>query len=168
MIEIESDLGLSATIDIKAVLSGADKETVLPTLDGNLINHEYLNGKIVLIDFWYIQCPPCRRELPALSELSKMYPGKEVIILSIARDPASDIIEYDLDHSDENVHIISGAKPYLANNQMFNFPFKVLLDPEGQMVYSFLGGKKTSTPVKDFVEDMSGKINTLIAATVLP
>jgi len=149
-INLDSDLGLSTAIDLKAILSGEDKETVLPTINGELINHDFLIGKIVLIDFWYINCPPCRRELPALSEISKLYPDKEVIILSISRDDASAIREYDL------------------NEYRFSFPFKVLIGPEGRIVHSYIGGKKTLTPVKDFVEEMSSKIDVLIAETDVP
>lgn len=160
-VDIQNDLGLYHTIDLRAMLSGEDKESIVASIDGQLIDHAYLSGKIVLIDFWFIRCHPCRRELPALSELSKMYPNKEIIILSICRDDASSIKEYDMDHSDTNIHIIANAHPRLTNEGVFNFPFKALINPKGEIVYSFLGGKKTVTPVEDFVEDMSSKIDAL-------
>ena len=160
-IDIRSDLGLSNTIHLKSILSGEDKLSTLASIDGQLIDHAYLEGKIVLIDFWYIRCPPCRRELPALSELSKLYPGKEVVILSICRDNAESIREFGLDHSADNVHIIANAEVRLTNDMVFNYPFKALLNSDGDLLYSFLGGKRTDTPVADMVADMSEKINHL-------
>ena len=167
-VDIQSDMGLASTIDLKAMLSGEDKNSMLASIDGQIINHEYLNGKIVLIDFWFIRCQPCRRELPALTELSKKYPDKEIIILSICRDGADSIIDYDMDHSAANVHIIADAHPRLTNDKIFNYPFKALINPEGEIVYSFLGGKKTSTPVEDYVSDMSSRIDALRSYATAP
>ena len=167
-VDIQNDLGFSHTIDLKTILSGEDKTSMLASIDGQIIDHAYLSGKIVLIDFWFIRCHPCRRELPALTELSKKYPNKEIIILSISRDDADSIIEYDMDHSSANVHIIANAHPRLTNEGVFNFPFKALINPAGEIVYSFLGGKKTATPVEDFVEDMSSKIDALRMYAALP
>ena len=44
---------------------------------------------------------------------------------------------------------------------VFNYPFKALLNSDGDLLYSFLGGKRTDTPVADMVADMSEKINHL-------
>jgi len=166
-IDIQNDLGIPTTINLKAILSGEDKVSTLASTNGQLIDHAYLEGKIVLIDFWFIRCHPCRRELPALTELSKLYPNQEVVILSIARDGIDDIIAYDMDHSGNNVHIIADASPRLTNDRVFNFPFKALINPMGEIVYSFVGGKKTDTPVEDFVADISSKIEALRAVAVL-
>jgi len=167
-VDIQGDLGLSYTVDLKSMLSGEDKASVLSSIDGQLIDHSYLSGKIVLIDFWFIRCHPCRRELPALTVLSEKYPNKEIIILSISRDDPESIKEYDMDHSGASVHIIANAHPRMTNDDTFNFPFKALINPAGEIVYSFLGGKKTATPVEDFVDDMSSKIDALRTYAGLP
>jgi len=160
-VDIHNEIGIAATIDLKAILSGEDKESMLASIDGQIINHEYLAGKIVLIDFWFIRCHPCRRELPAFRELSKMYPNKEIIILSICRDGADSIMEYDLDHSADNIHIIADAHPRLINDGRFSFPFKALINTNGQVANTSLGGRKTDKPVEELVTRMSGMIDEM-------
>ena len=167
-IDLEGDYGLTSTIDLKKMISGEDPNATLASTDGVLINYDYLKDKIVVIDFWFIRCEPCRKELPALELLGKMFPGKEVVILSICRDAYQDIQEYNLDHSSTNIHIIADAQTRLTNDQIFNYPYKVLVNRDGDIVYSFLGGKKTDTPVEDLVADLSQKINTLKGHTLLP
>lgn len=164
-IDIAGDLGIASTVDIKSMLNGSDLYASMATLDGEMIDHAYLTGKIVILDFWYIGCPPCRRELPALSELSKLYPGKEVVILSLCRDSAKDIREHGLDHSSHNVHIIPNAQPRSTGIYNFRYPFKALVDTSGELVYSFLGAPKTNTPVDDLVADLSNKIEILMSRT---
>lgn len=161
-LEIRSELGLSDYINLKDFFIGVDPSASLYSIDGHEINHAYLEGKVVLLDFWYIKCGPCRRELPALTELSRMFDGREVVILSFSRDAADEIIEYDLDHTFLNVHVIADVYPHLSNDLEFRFPFKALVDPTGRLVYSFLGGKKTDTPVADFIKDFGSKIEVLL------
>src|SRR6187402_3056684 len=36
-------------------------------IDGNKINTKNLEGKIIVLNFWFINCPPCRMEMPELS-----------------------------------------------------------------------------------------------------
>jgi len=60
----------------------------LPTLDGQTLSLEELQGKVVLIDFWATWCGPCRMELP---HVQKIYDdlkdeGLEVLAISNERE----------------------------------------------------------------------------------
>lgn len=41
---------------------------------GKLWTHETIRGKVTLINFWYIGCEPCIREMPWLNSLKEKYP----------------------------------------------------------------------------------------------
>ncbi len=43
-------------------------------------------GKIVVVDYWSTQCPPCMKEFPHLVELSRKYPAEQVVCLSASLD----------------------------------------------------------------------------------
>lgn len=43
-------------------------------------------GKVVLVDMWFIQCPPCREELEYTPALKSRFKDKDVIFLNIARE----------------------------------------------------------------------------------
>jgi len=42
-----------------------------------------LKGKVVLIDFWAVWCPPCVASIPTLREWSDSYKDKGVVILGV-------------------------------------------------------------------------------------
>lgn len=52
----------------------ADREAPVefagPTVDGGEIGSADLAGQVVVVNFWYAGCPPCRLEAPILAELS--------------------------------------------------------------------------------------------------
>jgi len=58
----------------------------LTTIDGKTITLESLAGKVVLLDFWAVWCPPCHRALPHLQKLVREYAGQPFVVLSISLD----------------------------------------------------------------------------------
>src|SRR5512138_3188386 len=43
-------------------------------------------GKVILLNFWATWCPPCRKELPALSEIANDMKGKDFQMIGISVD----------------------------------------------------------------------------------
>ncbi len=54
----------------------------LPALNGPQVNLEALRGKDVLVNVWATWCGPCRREMPALAQLSRAM-GSRLSIVAI-------------------------------------------------------------------------------------
>jgi peroxiredoxin len=52
----------------------------LKRLDGTALTLSDLRGKAVIVDFWDTWCPPCRRALPHLEELSQTYRDDLVVV----------------------------------------------------------------------------------------
>ena len=46
-------------------------------------------GKVAVLDFWSMNCPPCVRALPEVAELAKEFAGKGVVFAGVNLDPAS-------------------------------------------------------------------------------
>ncbi|HEV8484756.1 MAG TPA: TlpA disulfide reductase family protein [Blastocatellia bacterium] len=85
------------------------------TIAGVKVDPASLGGKITVLDFWFIGCPPCRAERPKLNELAVEF-GDRVRFLSFA-----------LDQPD-------ALKTYLTSN-----PFKYEIVPESQQIARSFG-----------------------------
>lgn len=89
----------------------------LPLLDGGEKDIAQLRGKLVLVNFWAIWCPPCVEELPSLQRLhdKRESAGLEILAVEVGDAPER-------------------VKDFLADKAVF---FPVLLDPEGKALASW-------------------------------
>ncbi len=64
-------------------------------IDGNTVSLEQLKGKIIILNFWFIACKPCREEIPDLNKLVDKYKDNhEIVFIAIALDDKSSIKEF--------------------------------------------------------------------------
>ncbi|HEY1113431.1 MAG TPA: TlpA disulfide reductase family protein [Chitinophagaceae bacterium] len=104
-------------------------------LEGNLHNLKDLKGKVVVINFWFINCPPCRMEIPDLNELVAQYShNKDVVFLGIALDDRYRLEEF-LRIIPFRYHIIENGRNLAEGNNVKAFPTHVVLDREGKILF---------------------------------
>ncbi|WP_140937882.1 TlpA family protein disulfide reductase [Sphingobacterium lumbrici] len=51
-------------------------------VDGMPYDLSQLKGKVVVLNFWFIGCAPCKREMPELNKLVEKYEAKDVVFLA--------------------------------------------------------------------------------------
>jgi peroxiredoxin len=59
----------------------------LRDLAGNVVSLAQHRGKVVLLNFWATWCGPCRVEMPAMEQLYRTFPRRELEILAVSTDP---------------------------------------------------------------------------------
>ena len=60
-------------------------------LDGGTLSLAALRGHVVLLDFWAVNCPPCRIEMPALETIHRRYARRGLQVIGVTEmDPARD------------------------------------------------------------------------------
>jgi RNA polymerase sigma factor (sigma-70 family) len=59
-------------------------------LDGKPMELANFRGKVVVLDFWWSWCLPCRRNLPVLKEVAAKYADKGVVIFGVACEARSE------------------------------------------------------------------------------
>jgi peroxiredoxin len=66
----------------------AAPEVTVQDFDGKQVTLAAYKGKVVLVDFWATNCPPCLKEFPAMKQLYAKYhkQGLEVIGISLDAD----------------------------------------------------------------------------------
>lgn len=84
-------LALVSGCDRGAVPANADRVAPDFTVsDGeNTIHLANYRGKVVLLNLWWSQCPPCIQETPALEQLQRDRPDLAILAISIDEDPGS-------------------------------------------------------------------------------
>jgi len=60
-------------------------------LDGGTLSLASLRGRVVLLDFWAVACPPCRIEMPRLEEIHRRHAGRGLEVVGVTEmDPPRD------------------------------------------------------------------------------
>ena len=97
-------------------------------IDGKKLKSKELAGKVVVINFWFIGCPPCRTEIPALNDLALKYRNDpDVVFIAIALDGEGDIRRF-VKSSPFNYHLVSDGKYFAGLYRIHLFPTNLVLD----------------------------------------
>ena len=63
----------------------------LQMIDGSVTSFSDYKGKLLVINFWYINCGPCIAEMPYLNDLVNQYQNENVNFLALSFDSSQDI-----------------------------------------------------------------------------
>lgn len=106
------------------------------SLTGEQVSTSDLRGHVVLVNFWATDCPTCVKEMPSMVTTYNKYQkhGLEFVAVAMRHDPPNYVINY----TEKNA-----------------LPFRVALDPMGQLAKAFGEVKLTPTTI---VIDKRGNI----------
>lgn len=97
------------------------------------------NNKIYVINFWFINCPPCKQEIPELNELVKKYKDNtEVVFLAVALDEKYELKEF-LKTMPFLYHIVDGGRYYASKYGVQSFPTHVVVGKDGLVKFQTMG-----------------------------
>lgn len=103
-------------------------------------------GKNLLVNFWAPWCPPCVQEMPELSELQGEHAGKNLQIIGIGIDSASNIASFAGKFKIAYPVYVSGMSGTDLSRHFGNtsggLPFTVLIGADGQVKKTYLGRLK--------------------------
>jgi thiol-disulfide isomerase/thioredoxin len=112
------------------------------TLAGNKLDLEKLKGKVVVLNFWFIGCAPCRVEIPGLNTLVEEYRDKDVVFIAFALDKAPKLKEF-LQEKPFNYQIVPEGNELASAYGVKVFPTHIIINPQGQIEYFLTGGNET-------------------------
>ena len=113
---------------------------------GETVSRSDHDGEVVVLNFWYAACPPCRLEAPELEKLNKSYADKGVEFLGVnVRDQADTSLAFArtfdvtypsvVDANDGAVQLALAGT--IAPNAG---PTTIVLDKQGRIAARILGG----------------------------
>lgn len=131
------------------------------TIDGESVSNEGFAGQVVVLNFWYAACPPCRVEAPDLEALHQQFDGEGAVFLGVnVRDQAETAQGFEkefgitypsvIDTNDGN--LLFAFAGTVAPNAV---PTTLVIDKQGRVAARFLG----------LIEEPS-TLETIIAETI--
>ena len=116
-------------------------------------------GQVVVLNFWYASCAPCRAEAPDLQKLSEQFDGQGASFLGVnVRDRAANAIAFSdtygitypsvMDVDDGSLQLaFSGSIPPNA------VPTTLVLDESGRVAARILGRVSSPSILETFIRD---------------
>jgi thiol-disulfide isomerase/thioredoxin len=133
-------LGANAQIRKTEQMSKLDSGQTFHFVDmrdiyGKEIKAGSLTGKIVVINFWFIGCPPCRYEIPQLSKIADDYKNnKDVVFIAIAIDSAGALKEF-LKNNAFNYQLIGDGTELHNYYGVKTCPLSLVINKAGTIIF---------------------------------
>ena len=111
-------------------------------LNGQWVEAEAFDGRVLLVNFWATWCAPCRREMPVLQQASERH-GDRLAVVGIALDEPLPVTEF-VSEMEISYPILVGAADVLATQKAWGnasggLPYTVLVDRDGVIRWQHLG-----------------------------
>ena len=144
-------------------IAPADREAPVSfageTDSGETVSSDDYAGEVLVLNFWYAGCPPCRVEAPDLEKLNASFAGEGVSFLGVnVRDQAAQSLSFAeefgitypsvMDADDGNLLLaFSGT---VAPNAV---PTTLVIDKEGRVASRILGGIEGTSNLRTLIND---------------
>ena len=127
-------------------------------MNGNKINTKNLVGKIIVLNYWFIKCPPCVREMPELNHLVETYKtDSSVVFIAIALDQKYDLEQF-LKTTPFEYTIVHEGRFIADQNKITSYPTNVVIDQQGKVYFHSSGlFMNTAYWINKSIEELRGK-----------
>jgi len=103
------------------------------TLAGAAIDTAALTGRITVLDFWFIGCPPCKAERPKLNAIVDEF-GDKVRFVGFALDPAAALQKYQAE-TPFKYEIVPNSETIARAFGVDSYPRHMVIDRGGKIVW---------------------------------
>lgn len=105
------------------------------TIDGKTYTPQELNGKVLVVNFWFVGCPACIYEMPKLNDLAGKFVGRDdVLFISMTGDPAGKVKKY-LQKEKFDYQTVADAMPLMKTVVFGGYPKNFVVSKDGHIVY---------------------------------
>ncbi len=141
-------------------------EFSVETIDGKSLNPNVLQGKIVVMNFWFESCPPCRNDLPGLNRLVEYFKNEEVVFIAFGRDRKESIQAFIEKEPFNYLHVADCFNNGILDQfcSLGGFPANMVFDKNGKLVYLASGGTLDDALQDEKFEQLKPVIEKLLVA----
>ena len=145
--------------EIKAADRGEPISFESVTDSGDDVSSDDYAGKVLVLNFWYAGCPPCRVEAPELDEVNQAFAGQDVAFLGVnVRDQAAQSLSfaetlgvtYPSVIDADNGNLLLAFAGTVAPNAV---PTTLVIDKQGRVAARFLGAIDGPSSLRTIIND---------------
>lgn len=115
-------------------------------LNGNKYKLKDLEGKVVVLNFWFVACNPCRMEIPELNRLADEYKdSSKVVFLAVALNPTYEVEKF-LEKIPFHYNIISDGRYISSLYRITGYPTHAVIDKTGKVIFHATGYGAATLP----------------------
>ncbi len=114
----------------------------LPAKDGGKISlaSATQGKKLVLLNFWFAACPPCREEFPVLEKIYRENKNRGFDIVGINAVDDAETMQKFIEENDLTFHFARDENSEVSSKyQVEATPTSILIDQNGQMIWRSVG-----------------------------
>jgi thiol-disulfide isomerase/thioredoxin len=146
----------------------ADYSWTLHDLDDRPVPFGTYRGKVVFLNVWATNCPPCLEELPSIARLARSPRLSQVAFVCVSTDENAEIVRLFLKGKDWPMTFLrAGASelPAVFTAEGGGIPATYLIAPDGRVAASIVGPANWDDPsVVDFLERLAKPVPVPAAA----
>lgn len=136
---------------------------VLKTYSGDTIRSAELEGRVIVINFWFIDCHPCIAEMPGLNKLVREFKNKDVVFLAPTWETEQRVKNNFLDKHQLDFKIIPDARSFIDKVMASGYPTTYIIDKNGVVNDAFNGGLTNEKASEEFFNKSKPIIDKLLA-----
>ena len=128
---------------------------------GRKVDLSFMEGKVVLINFWATWCGPCRREMKDLGELQAELGGPDFAVVALSSDRKGIPVVRKF-YNDYNIRHLLAYNDKSGKSQrefqIYGLPTTLLLDRQGRELGRLVGPAEWSSPEAiDLIRNAMGR-----------
>ena len=147
ILDEQSDTLKSHTLSVHRVLKDLVKNEYLElskfefyNRKGNVTKINRAQSGDYLLDFWFVQCPPCARDHKKIVKHLNLFSDNNVELIGVSIDTESDKwLTYLESHNYnwQNYRELGGDKDLINALDVWEFPTYILINPQGEIITKF-------------------------------
>lgn len=150
----------------RSKLKGSTIDNLTMTdMQGNTYTAEQLRGKVVIIDFWFVTCAACIKEMPDLNKIKEDFGTDEVAYFGITYDKKPKVATF-LSRVKYDYTVIPDSKHLTEKFGIEFYPTTLVIDKKGIVVYTgdFFDLKDKPENIRKLLKKLTSGKKTKITA----
>lgn len=114
-------------------------EFSVQTLEGDELILSAMQGKVVVLNFWFTTCMPCLKEIPEFNLLTEKFDSDDVVFIAMARDEPEKLKVFFKRFGEYKFQIVPESYRIATEYKVVGWPQTMVIDRRGMIHQSWVG-----------------------------